>query len=345
MKLNDEVRTEARRLMEGFCRVCKKCDGRSCAGEVPGMGGAGSGSSFFANMEALERCRLNMSTIHDSTDPDTSTIILDHKLSLPAMAAPIGGVSFNMSKMISEEDYIKAVIDGAAEAGAIACTGDGEMDLIHQAGCRAIAACGGRGIPFIKPWKSEEIIKKAELAKESGSGIFGIDIDASGLITLKLMGKPVFPKNRQELRSIIEQSGMKVILKGIMSAEEALRAEEAGASAIVVSNHGGRVLDACPGTAEVLPEISDALGGRITVLVDGGVRTGIDLFKMIALGADAVLIGRPVAISALGGGARAVSDYFTTLQQEFYRTMMMTGCQTVDDVKREKLYQSRFQRQ
>lgn len=328
---------ETRRLMEGFCRVCRRCDGRSCAGEVPGMGGAGTGSSFFANMDALAAVRLNMSTIHGAVDPDTSATVFGHRLSFPVLAAPIGGVSYNLSKKVTESEYIHAVVNGSADAGTIACTGDGEQDLIHEESCRAIADRSGAGIPFVKPWATEQILKKAGAATEAGAAAMGMDIDASGLITLKLFGKPVFPKPVEELRSIIRETGLPVILKGIMSVGEAERAVEAGASAIVVSNHGGRVLDCTPGTAEVLPEIAKAVGDRLTVFVDGGVRSGIDVFKMIALGADAVLIGRPLAIAAIGGGAAGVTAYLEKIRMEFYRTMMMTGCAAVADIGPERL--------
>ncbi len=337
MNINETTRTSARTLMDGFCRVCRRCDGKSCAGEVPGMGGAGTGSSFLANIDSLAAIRIRMSTIHDAVDPDTSSTFLGYKLSLPVLAAPIGGVSYNMSRSVSESEYIDAVVNGSADAGTVACTGDGEQDLIHEESCRAISARSGAGIPFIKPWGSEEIIRKARIASDAGSGAMGIDIDASGLITLKLFGKPVFPKPVHELRSIIEDAGLPVILKGIMSVEEAERAAEAGAAAIVVSNHGGRVLDSTPGTAEVLPEIAKAVGDRLSILVDGGVRSGIDVFKMLALGADAVLIGRPIAIAAIGAGAEGVAACLESIRQELYKTMMMTGCASLGDITMDRL--------
>ncbi len=337
MNIDNDTRTAARELMDGFCRVCRRCDGKSCAGEVPGMGGAGTGSSFFTNIDSLAAIRIRMSTIHDAVDPDTSCTFLGHALSLPVLAAPIGGVSFNMSKGVPESKYIDAVVNGSADAGTVGCTGDGEQDLIHEESCRAISTRSGAGIPFIKPWGSDEIVRKARIAAEAGAGTMGMDIDASGLITLKLFGKPVFPKPVHELRSIIEAAGLPVILKGIMTVEEAERAAEAGAAAIVVSNHGGRVLDSTPGTAEVLPEIAKAVGNRLSILVDGGVRSGIDVFKMLALGADAVLIGRPLAISAIGAGAAGVTAYLNSIRQELYKTMMMTGCASLEDITMDKL--------
>ena len=102
-----------------------------------------------------------------------------------------------------------------------------------------------------------------------------------------------------------------------MTVKGALKAEQAGAAAIVVSNHGGRVLDQCPATAEVLPEIAAALKGTgVKVLVDGGIRTGVDVFKALALGADGVLICRPFVTAVYGGGAEGVKCYIDKLAGE-----------------------------
>lgn len=94
---------------------------------------------------------------------------------------------------------------------------------------------------------------------------------------------------------------MKFLLKGIMTVEDAIAAERAGCDGIVVSNHGGRVLDHTPGTIEVLPAIAEQVKGRMAVLMDGGIRDGFDVLKALAFGADAVLIGRPFCLAAVGG--------------------------------------------
>ena len=133
-------------------------------------------------------------------------------------------------------------------------------------------------------------------------------------------------------------AGKPFILKGIMTVSGALKALEAGASGIVVSNHGGRVLDQCPATAEVLPAIVDAVGGRMTVLVDGGIRTGMDVFKALALGADAVLIGRPFVNMVYGGGAEGVQVYVDKLKAELADTMAMCGAHSLSDIKRSMIY-------
>ena len=188
--------------------------------------------------------------------------------------------------------------------------------FIYESGFAAIKEVGGHGIPFIKPWGEEELNEKLQKAQETGCKIIGMDIDAAGLITLKKMGRPVTPKSIRKLREIIESVDADFILKGIMTPDEARMAIDAGAKGIVVSNHGGRVLDSCPGTAEVLFEISRAVAGQCSVMVDGGVRTGIDVLKMLALGANAVMIGRPFSIATMGGLQEGVEKHIDQLKSE-----------------------------
>ncbi|MEW5772294.1 MAG: alpha-hydroxy-acid oxidizing protein [Thermodesulfobacteriota bacterium] len=327
-----DFRETARERMKGFCRVCPVCDGRACAGEVPGMGGLGTGSSFRANVEALARLKFNMRTIHDAAEPDTRAELLGMGLSMPVLAAPIGGVSFNMGGKVTEEDYIRAVLAGCKAEGLVGCTGDGVPAFIHEAAFAAIRDLGGWGIPFIKPWEDAELYDKLAKAKDAGAAVAGMDIDAAGLVTLRKMGRPVGPKTQEKLREIIGRAGLKFILKGVMTPSEAHLAVEVGADAIVVSNHGGRVLDSTPGTAEVLPAVSEAVQGRIPVLADGGVRTGGDVLKMLALGADAVLVGRPFAIAAVGGLEEGVRACIEKLRGELAAAMVLTGTSSTAEI-------------
>ena len=333
----DETWKVARERMKGFCRVCPVCDGRVCAGEVPGMGGLGTGSAFTANLTSLAAVRFNMRLIHEVTEPDTHIQFLGQTLALPLLAAPIGGVSFNMGGKISEADYIAAVLGGCAASGILGCVGDGVPDFIHQAGYEAIRQLEGKGIPFIKPWVDRAFFDKAEKALSAGATMIGMDIDAAGLITLKQMGTPVSPKSPRKLARIIEQVKVPFILKGIMTVADAKMAVDAGARAIVVSNHGGRVLDHTPGAAEVLPEIAAAVKGRCVILADGGVRSGGDILKMLALGADAVMIGRPFSVAALGGLKEGVSQYIQRIAGELEAAMVLTGTARADAVDRSIL--------
>lgn len=127
-----------------------------------------------------------------------------------------------------------------------------------------------------------------------------------------------------------------------MTPDEAQLAVEAGADAIVVSNHGGRVLDSVPGAADVLESIADIrLRGKSQILADGGVRSGGDILKLLALGADAVMVGRPFSVAAVGGLQAGVERYIDTLHQELKQSMVLTGSGSVKG-KRSILYNSIF---
>lgn len=333
-----DIRNRARELMEGFCRVCPVCNGKACAGEVPGMGGIGTGASFRTNLDSLAAHRFNMRLIHDAVEPDLQVELLGKTFEIPVLAAPIGGVSFNMGGKISEADYVNAVLKGCVSKGTLGCTGDGVPDFIHETGFSVIESLNGEGIPFIKPWEDDELFMKLEKAEKSGASIVGMDIDAAGLFTLRMMGRPVSPKTPEKLAEIIRKTQMKFILKGIMTPEEAKIAVDVGAEAIVVSNHGGRVLDHTPGVADVLQEVAQSVRGEIVIMADGGVRNGGDVLKMLALGADAVLIGRPFSIAAVGGLQDGVETYIDFIRAGLIQSMILTGCQNVADIDRHILY-------
>ena len=123
-----------------------------------------------------------------------------------------------------------------------------------------------------------------------------------------------------------------------MTVAGAMKALEAGASAIVVSNHGGRVLDSCPATAEVLPAIKAAVGDRMTILVDGGIRSGMDVFKALALGADGVLIGRPFVNMIYGAGKEGIKIYVEKLKAELEDTMSMCGAHSIEEINSSMIY-------
>ncbi len=328
-----EIHAKARALMKGYCRGCPVCDGRVCAGEVPGMGGLGTGSSFQDNVRALAEVQFNMRCLHDVVTPDLSVSLLGFDLSLPVLAAPIGGVSFNMGGGVPEDEYILAKLTACVEAGTVGCTGDGVPGFIHESGFSAIKALDGKGIPFIKPWEDQELFTKLDKALDAGASVVGMDVDAAGLVTLRKMGRPVAPKPVSELAAVIRRTKAKFVVKGVMTPDEAKMCVDAGAAGIVVSNHGGRVLDGTPGTARVLREVAEAVRGRITVLADGGVRSGADVLRMLALGADAVMIGRPFSVAVLGGGKEGAAQYLEKIRQELTQCMVLTGtasARTVD---------------
>jgi 4-hydroxymandelate oxidase len=119
---------------------------------------------------------------------------------------------------------------------------------------------------------------------------------------------------------------------GVLRGADAAACVDAGATGVVVSNHGGRQLDTAVATADVLPEVVEAVDGRAEVYVDGGVRTGTDVVKALALGARAVLVGRPVVYGLAVGGAAGVADVLTTLEDELRRAMTLCGATRLSEL-------------
>ena len=322
----EEIRQEAKRKLAPGCVVCAACNGIVCAGRMPGMGGIGTGASFKNNYDALAAYRLNMRTLHSVAEPDISARLWGHTLALPVLGAAVAGGKTNLGGAIEEEDLAWAFVGGAKAAGTFAMTGDGPLPIFLESGLKAIARAGGYGIPVIKPRPLPDILERVQRAVDAGAVAIAIDVDAAALLPMTRAGQPVGPTPPEKVRELAARIPLPLILKGIMTVDEALIAAEAGAAGIVVSNHGGRSLDHLAGTAEVLPEIATAVKGRLAILVDGAVRTGADVLKMLALGADAVLVGRPLAIMAVGGGAEGVELYLRKLADELRTAMLLTGC-------------------
>ncbi|HKM39861.1 MAG TPA: alpha-hydroxy-acid oxidizing protein [bacterium] len=325
-----ETKQRARKRLEGICRLCKHCDGRACAGEIPGIGGVGTGTSFTNNFEALRQVQLNLRTLHEISDPELRTEIFGRPLALPVLGAAVAGAGVNFRGRIGEEEFCLAQVEGAKSAGTLALTGDGPAVEIFAAGIKALTVTGGASIPVIKPRPLADIINRLRRAEEAGAVAAGIDVDAAGLVNMRLLGQPVGPLSPVNLEMICQSTRLPIIVKGIMTADEAVLAGEAGAKAIVVSNHGGRALDHTPGTATVLPAIARAVKGRLKIIADGGIRTGTDILKFLALGADAVLVGRPIVWATFGGGAEGVQLLYERLATELKIAMILTGCASPD---------------
>ncbi len=333
-----EVRSLAKERMNGFCNVCNECNGVYCSGKVPGMGGTGSGRAMKRSYEKISQLKLNLRTIHEAKNPETEITIFGQKLSLPLISAPVTGSEINMGGYLSEAEYCKAVVSGSKMAGTLAMTGDSGNPQFYIDGLNAIAEENGCGIAIIKPRENEKIIENIKKAEETKSVAVGVDIDGAGLVTMALLGQPVGPKSKAELREIVNSTNLPVILKGVMTVEEALLAVEIGAKAIVVSNHGGRILDDTLAPIEVLPEIAKAVKGKILIMADGSVRTGRDIFKYIASGADLVLSARPVIWGAIGGGSEGVATYINHLKNELIQTMILTGASSIDKINSDMVF-------
>ena len=336
----DEVLKSARGNMGPYCKVCPVCNGAACKNQMPGPGAKGVGDNAVRNYQKWQEIRVNMDTIHENKPIDTSVELFGRTFKYPFFAGPVGAMTLHYGEKYDDLAYNNLLVDACAKGGIAAFTGDGTNAKVMEGATAAIKAAGGLGIPTVKPWNLETIREKMELVKASGSFAVAMDIDGAGLPFLKNLTPPAGSKTEDELREVAEMAGVPFIIKGIMTRRGALKAKDAGAAAIVVSNHGGRVLDQCPATAEVLEDIVEAVGGRMKILVDGGLRSGVDVFKALAMGADGVLLGRPFVTAVYGGAAEGVQCYIDKIGVELEDTMRMCGANTISDISRDMIFRA-----
>lgn len=325
----------ARAKIGNYCKACPECNGRACKNQMPGPGAKGIGDTAIRNYDKWKEIRLNMDTLVEKRPIDTSLSLFGKEFKYPFFAGPVGAVNLHYGDCLNDVSYNDILVSACAEFGIAAFTGDGVDSNVMLAATKAIKKADGFGIPTVKPWNIELIREKLELVKESEAFAVAMDIDAAGLPFLKNLNPPAGSKSVEELREIVDAAGLPFIVKGIMTVNGALKAKEAGASAIVVSNHGGRVLDQCPATAEVLEEIADAVDGSMKILVDGGIRSGTDVFKALAIGADAVIIARPFVTAVYGGGREGVESYIQKISGELADTMAMCGVASLEEISRD----------
>nr|WP_276008749.1 alpha-hydroxy-acid oxidizing protein [Aequitasia blattaphilus] len=330
-----EVMEAARKNVGSFCKACPICDGRACRNQIPGPGAKGSGEGAIRNYNSWQKIRLNMDTITENRPINTQVQIFDVSFDLPIFAAPIGAMKMHYGEKYTDMEYNDILIPACRNAGIAAFTGDGMDPEVMKGATTAIKANQGFGIPTVKPWDKDTLLRKLEQIEKSRSIAVAMDIDSAGLPFLKNQMPPAGCKSVEELKEIIKSISQPFIIKGVMTVKGAIKAKEAGAAGIVVSNHGGRVLDGCPGTAEVLPEIKEAIGDSLKIFIDGGIRSGQDIFKALALGADAVLIGRPFVTALYGGAEEGVKLLVDKLGEELKDTMMMCGAYDIAEITRD----------
>lgn len=328
-----EVIEKAKGNIGPYCKACPVCNGKACRNQMPGPGAKGVGDTAIRNYDKWQEIRVNMDTITENTPVDTSLELFGQKFRYPFFAGPVGAVKLHYGDKHTDATYNDILVSACAENGIAAFTGDGVDPEVMKAAAKAISSVEGKGIPTVKPWNLETIEEKMKLVKEAGAFAAAMDVDAAGLPFLKNMNPPAGRKTVEELAEVIRSCGTTpFIVKGIMTVKGALKAKEAGAAAIVVSNHGGRVLDQCPATAEVLREIKAAVGDSMKIFVDGGIRSGTDVFKALALGADAVIIARPFVTAVYGAEEEGVKAYVEKIGAELEDTMAMCGAHALSEI-------------
>jgi len=202
-------------------------------------------------------------------------------------------------------------------------TGDGPNEAYFADGLAAAKEAGGMAVPTIKPWEREKALKRIGEIRKAGCAAFAMDIDSAALVNLKLLGYAAYTKSQAELSEFVKAAeGIPFLIKGVMTPDAAERCRDAGAYGVVISTHGGRILEDTLPPVSMVREIRARVGKDFRLLVDGGIRSG----------ADAVLIGRPYAVVAHGGGEEGVKLYTDKIRGELSTAMRMTDCRTLSNI-------------
>ncbi len=235
----EDIRNQAKVKLKGICGVYKDCDGaptRLCQGQSYGrplgIGGVGSGNSFFNNFKALQKIQFKMKLIRSQFNPDTSYQFFDQELSMPIMGASVSGVnSFGGDNVLTERELCRSIVLGCKAVGTIGFRGDTYTYTIDNTyGLDAIEEAEGWGVKIIKPREQSTIIQIIKQAEEVGVMAVGMDIDGCGSYMMPKHNQPVFQKTVEDIRELVSATKLPVIIKGIMCVEDALLAADAGAA-------------------------------------------------------------------------------------------------------------------
>lgn len=303
----EEIVTNAKQDIGKYCKACMVCNGRACRNQMPGPGAKGMGDTAIRNFDKWQEIRVQMDTISEHEEVDTSFVLWGQRFRYPFFAGPVGAVNLHYGEKYNDQSYNDVMVAACAEAGIAAMTGDGVNPDVMKYATDAIRRVEGKGIPTIKPWNIEIIREKMKQAEGSGAFAVAMDIDAAGLPFLKNMTPPAGRKSVEELRQVAEMAKVPFIAKGIMTARGAIKAVE-------------------------------AVQGKVKIFVDGGIRSGVDVFKALALGADGVLICRPFVTAVYGGGMEGVKTYIEKIGAELADTMAMCGANSLKEITKEMIY-------
>lgn len=333
------------------------------------LDGAGAdGLTKAANRRAFDELRLNGRVLSDMSDAHTRTSFLGIDLDVPFLLAPVAAL-----KLAHPDGEVAAVQAANATKVAMAVSTQANTSL------EDVARLASVPLLFQLYFQQDRMrtLELAHRAEQAGYRALLLTVDApvngvrmdearSGFrmpehlqaVNLEAVSPPVLrngPGESPVFRGLLDhapkwadvewlcaQTSLPVILKGILHPEDAGKALDHGADAIAVSNHGGRTLDTLPASLEALPAIAEQVDGRVPLLLDGGVRRGTDVIKALALGASAVMIGRPLVHALAVGGALGVAHMLSLLRAEVEVAMALTGFSAPEQIGPGALFRSRF---
>jgi isopentenyl diphosphate isomerase/L-lactate dehydrogenase-like FMN-dependent dehydrogenase len=319
-------------------------------------GGAGDELTLRDNLEAFSRWQFRPRVLMDVGEVTTATTVLGREVSMPLLVAPTA------FQRLAHPDGEVATARAAAEVGTVMC----QSTLSSVTPAELAAAAPGARLWFQLYWSRDRGFTANLLASvvEAGYGavVFTVDFPAAGrrerdlraaftlpedLVTLNIPGSLRRRDFHSALGEIVDRTltwrdlewlreacPLPVLLKGILTAEDGLLAAEHGAAGVIVSNHGGRQLDGVAAAMDALPEVVEAVRDDVEVLLDGGVRRGADVLKALALGARAVLVGRPPVWGLAVGGEQGVREVLELLRAEIALGLTQLGCRSPAEVTR-----------
>lgn len=271
----------------------------------------------------------------DPVEPDTSCSIMGIGLKTPLFCSPISQNDFT-----SDDDLVE-IARGVDRAGALMMLGIGGSAELQKS-----IDLGAKVVKMIKPYQTTDLIyKKLREAEERGCVAVGMDIDHfyGRLVRDKVDRDDLFgPQSTDEIRQVISESKLPFIIKGVLSKTDAEKAYQIGASAIMVSNHGSASIDFTVPSMMALPRISESFGKKLTILVDTGFKTGNDVLKALAFGAEAVGFASSMLLACAADGAAGVELLIHRITAELRRTMAATGCASTSAVDRSIIVPSPF---
>jgi 4-hydroxymandelate oxidase len=323
-------------------------------------GGSADEITLRGNRQALDLLQLKPKVLVDVTTIDTSRTLLGHKMAHPIILAPTS------SQLLAHPDAEVATARGAASAKAVMVA-----STVSNRSIEEICAAASEPIWFQLYVEDDRAAVKAliERAESAGCKALCITVDnplayarnreervrsEAPMLPFPNLGITAGPGGRgrsrrhfnwNDLAWIQSFAKTPIVLKGIVNPDDADEAVRHGVAAIIVSNHGGRVLDTEPATIEVLPAVVDRVAGRIPVLFDSGIRRGTDIVKGLAYGASAVLIGRPYIYGLSVSGADGVRSVIDILRTELEGAMAMTGRTRLDAIDRSVFWKARDYRE
>jgi len=291
-------------------------------------GGAGDEATLAEASAAWARLRLRPRVLRNVSAVDTSLELLGSQLATPVLVGPTA------LHGLAHPDGEAATAAGTAGAGSLL--------VLSTRASRAL-----EDVPAGPWWLQAYVMRDRRLthalarrAADAGASAVVLTGDTPYLGQRAVLGRaPLPPEQEQDpsvgleaIHELADASGLPVLVKGVLRGDDALACLDAGAAGIVVSNHGGRQLDRAVATADALAEVVDAVAGRSPVLVDGGLRCGLDVLCALALGADAVLLGRPVLWALAADGAAGVQACLEALTADLAHAMKLAGARSLPEV-------------